>query len=133
MSYVMIVDDDEDFAQAAATVIRTAGHETEICLTTSGAIERMEGRPPDLIVLDVIFPEDNNAGFKLARQIRRPECSLNTIPILMLTAVNQESPIKFGPSDIDDQWMPVTDFLEKPVELDVLRDKVDELLQTSKA
>ena len=130
MSYVMIIDDDEDFAQAAATVLGAAGREVIISLTTAGVIQRMEGNPPDLIVLDIMFPENNNAGFELAREIRKPASRLRTIPILMLTAVNQESPIKFGPSDIDDAWMPVTDFLEKPVELDVLQHKVEELLQS---
>ena len=129
MSYVMIIDDDEDFAQAAATVLGAAGREVIISLTTAGVIQRMEGNPPDLIVLDIMFPENNNAGFELAREIRKPASRLRTIPILMLTAVNQESPIKFGPSDIDDAWMPVTDFLEKPVELDVLQHRVEELLQ----
>ena len=133
MSYVLIIDDDEDFAQAAATVLGAGGHDVEISLTTAGVIKRMEGRRPDLIVLDVMFPENNNAGFDLAREIRKPASSLGTVPILMLTAVNQESPIKFGPSDIDDAWMPVTDFLEKPVDLDVLQAKVDELLHTPKA
>ena len=31
--------------------------------------------------------------------------------------------------DIDDTWLPTSDFLEKPVDLDVLRDRVDALLQ----
>jgi FixJ family two-component response regulator len=33
----------------------------------------------------------------------------------------------FGPGDIDDAWMPVQDFLEKPIDFDVLADKVETL------
>ena len=52
----------------------------------------------------------------------------------MLTAINAKFPLGFGPNDIDSEWMPVTDFLEKPVDFDVLRGKVAKLLgQESKA
>ncbi|MCG7851112.1 MAG: hypothetical protein MIO92_01170, partial [Methanosarcinaceae archaeon] len=50
------------------------------------------------------------------------------IPILMLTAINTKFPLGFGPKDIDDDWLPVTEFLEKPVDFDVLVDKVSKLL-----
>ena len=46
----------------------------------------------------------------------------------MLTAVNQKFPLGFGADDIDDDWLPVSDFLEKPVDLAVLTQKVQALL-----
>jgi hypothetical protein len=46
----------------------------------------------------------------------------------MLTAVNTRFPLGFGPKDIDERWLPVTDFLEKPVDFDTLRHKVAQLL-----
>ena len=48
--------------------------------------------------------------------------------VLMLTAVNTRVPLGFGKQDIDEEWMPVAGFLEKPVDLDLLRDKVGQLL-----
>ena len=47
----------------------------------------------------------------------------------MLTAINSKFPLGFGARDIDEQWLPVSDFLEKPIDLEVLRDKVAQLLQ----
>ena len=128
MAYLLIVDDDEDFASTTATVLRSEGYEVQIELDIDNAVKSMEGRPPDLAILDVMFPEDASAGFKLARLIRHEEGSLKDIPILMLTAINTKFPLGFGPKDIDESWMPVTDFLEKPVDFDVLRDKVAKLL-----
>ena len=46
------------------------------------------------------------------------------IPILLLTAVNQQFPLGFSDKDIDSKWLPVTDFLEKPVDFTVLREKL---------
>lgn len=132
MAYVMIVDDDEDFASATALVLRNAGHEVSVELETASALTSMENRPPDLAILDVMFPEDASAGFELARQIRHDKEELKEVPLLMLTAVNTKFPMGFGPSDVDDEWMPVNEFLEKPVDLDVLQSRVAELLKKAK-
>jgi len=128
MAYVLIVDDDEDFAQTTATVLRKEGHEVQIELDTQDAAESMQNKLPDLVVLDVMFPEDTSAGFELARFMRHENEQLKAIPILMLTAINAKFPLGFGPKDINSEWLPVTDFLEKPVDFDVLLDKVTKLL-----
>lgn len=129
MAYLLIIDDDEDFANAAAVALRDAGHEIEIELETGNAIKRMEEKMPDLVILDVMFPEDSSAGFELARSIRHYNDNLKDVPILMLTAVNEKFPLGFSSRDIDDNWLPVSDFLEKPIDLDVLRNKVSALLE----
>jgi CheY-like chemotaxis protein len=128
MAYLLIVDDDEDFAATAATVLRREGHEVQIELDTDDAMKNMEAKPPDLLILDVMFPEDASAGFELARTVRHKHEKLKDVPILMLTAINAKFPLGFGPEDIDDSWLPASDFLEKPVDFDVLKSKVAQLL-----
>ncbi|MHC4536827.1 MAG: response regulator transcription factor [Planctomycetota bacterium] len=133
MPYLLIVDDDEDFASTTATVLRAEGYDVQIELDIESAVKSMESKPPDLAILDVMFPENASAGFELARTIRHESGKLKDIPILMLTAINTKFPLGFGPKDIDDSWMPVTEFLEKPVDFDVLREKVAKLLSASSA
>jgi len=124
----MIVDDDEDFASAVAAVLRGSGHDVRVELDLSVAAQNMAERPPDLVVLDVMFPEDSTGGFQLARQMRQRHENLKDVPILMLTAVNTKFPLGFSSKDIDDDWLPVTDFLEKPADLDVLAERVETIL-----
>ena len=128
MAYLMIVDDDEDFAMAAATVLRNAGYEVQIELSTGSGEASMKQRLPDLVILDVMFPEHSSAGFELARAMRNGTGALHKIPVLMLTAINTRFPFGFSREDIDEFWLPVNDFVEKPVDLDVLCDKVEALL-----
>jgi len=129
MAYLLIIDDDMDFASATATALKAAGHEVEIRTDISAAEREMMVRKPDLAILDVMFPEDSSAGFSLARRMRHQLEGLADIPILMLTAVNQKFPLGFGPRDIDSEWLPVTDFLEKPIDFGVLIGRVASLLE----
>jgi two-component system alkaline phosphatase synthesis response regulator PhoP len=131
MAYVMIVDDDEDFASAASRVIQSAGHEVTIVNDTAKAQKSMAEKLPDLAILDVMFPEDSTSGFTLARSMRLSNEKLRHVPILMLTAVNSKFPLGFSEDDIDDRWLPIDDFVEKPVDLDVLVQRVTRLLEKS--
>ena len=130
MAYVIIVDDDEAFATAAAIVLRGEGHEVATKQDTSAAMTAMQSRPPDLVVLDVMFPEDDFAGFDLARAMCKSR-DLSRIPILMLTGVNEKLGTRLSTLDADNSFLPVTHFLEKPVELDELAGKARALLQAA--
>jgi DNA-binding response OmpR family regulator len=121
MAYVLIVDDDEDFASAVATVLGEEGYETATEHSPETVLARIQERRPDAIVLDVMFPENPSAGFELARAIQRTHPGL---PILMLTAVNQQFPLGFSNRDIDPTWLPITEFVEKPVDFQVLCEKM---------
>lgn len=131
MSYILVVDDDEDFASAVSKALRDARHEVAIALDTQTATESIDKRTPDLVVLDVMFPEDSTAGFTLARAIYQKHGqgpSGKPIPVLMLTAVNTRFPLGFASKDIDEDWLPVHDFVEKPVDLDNLVQRAGDLL-----
>ncbi len=126
MAKVMIVDDDQDFVDSISRLLKGKGHELTAVYDTEGVIEQLGRDPHDVLILDVMFPENAAAGFHLAQEIRKHE-SLNRLPILILSAINTKFPMGFGPGDIDDTWMPVQDFLEKPIDFDVLADKVETL------
>jgi two-component system, OmpR family, response regulator MtrA len=125
MAYLLIVDDDPEFASSVATVCQADGHEVVTVHTPADALASVAQRRPDGILLDVMFPEDPTAGFQVAREVRR---KFGQIPILLLTAVNQEFPLGFSHKDSDQNWLPVADFVVKPVDFAVLREKISRLL-----
>ena len=128
MSYLLLVDDDEDFTIPVAIMLRDAGYEVHIEMDLESAEKSMKARRPDLIILDVMFPENNLGGFEFCRKMRHFNEKIKNIPILMLTAVNAKFPLRFSSIDIDDTWLPIDDFLEKPVDFDILRNKVTKML-----
>ena len=126
MAKVMIVDDDRDFMDSICRVLQHRGHQTTAIYDTEEVINKLEREPHEVLVLDVMFPENAAAGFHLAQEIRKHK-TLTRLPILILSAINTKFPMGFGPGDIDETWMPVQDFLEKPIDFDVLSAKVEKL------
>ena len=129
MANILIVDDDLDIIDSLKMILEANGHTVSMKTDTDNLLESIREVSPDLIILDIIFPEDPNAGFSAARELHKNE-EVNDIPVLLLSAVNQQSNLSFGFSetDISDDFMPVRGFIEKPVEPGVLLSKVDELL-----
>ena len=129
MAKILIIDDDLDIIDSLRMILESSGYEVAVKTDTDNLIEDIRQASPDLIILDIIFPEDPNAGFTAARTLHKTE-EVNRVPVLLLSAVNQQSNMSFGFSDADisEDFMPVKGFIEKPVEPSVLLSKVKELL-----
>lgn len=130
MPYVLIADDDADFAEAVATVLREENYETVVTNDADSVRDLLRQRLPDALILDVMFPENPCNGFELARDIGKVYPGL---PVLLLTAVNDQFPLGFSDKDIDPSWLPVSAFLEKPIDFRVLKEKLRELLSPERS
>jgi CheY-like chemotaxis protein len=132
MAEIWIIDDDEDIALSLSGILKKDGHDISVRDTTEGAVAALVKAKPDLLILDVMFPESPVAGFDLARQVRQRR-EIKDLPIVLLTGLNQEFPMEFSRKDIDPSWMPVQDFVEKPVTEKKLLSVVHKLLKSAQA
>ena len=116
MSKIYIIDDDRDIVEALTMVLENEGHEIAFQNDEDDVVRKVSDFGADLLILDVIFPEDDEAGFKLARKLRKNEKTKH-IPIAMLSAVNDKGQYAgtFSNTDRDDMYLPVDEFVEKPV------------------
>jgi CheY-like chemotaxis protein len=124
---IRIIDDDVELTNTLSEVLENGGHSTSVLNETKGAVENLLESLPDLIILDVMFPEDPSAGMELAIELRRNP-QLKDIPVIMLTGVNEHFPMNFSEEDIDPEWLPVERFIEKPIDFRELLDLVSNCL-----
>ena len=123
MAQILLVDDDQDIIEMNRTVFAQRGHNVKAAYSAAEAMKTAKTDPPDLAVLDVMM-EDKTAGFELARSLH---ALYPTMPMIMLTGISKEMGLgyTFQP---DETWLPVSKFLEKPVNPRILADEADKLL-----
>jgi DNA-binding response OmpR family regulator len=122
VSKILIVDDDPDMVAAGRMVLEKEGYEVSSAPNVVEGLRAVEEYDPDLLILDVMMEEPDD-GLRLARDLRRKG---HTLPILMLTSVNQALGIHIG---ADPEIVPVDDFQEKPADPVTLVQKVKRLLE----
>jgi CheY-like chemotaxis protein len=126
---ILIVDDDPDITEAMKVVLENGGYEVDCAGDGAAGMEHIKATRPDLIILDVMM-HTSREGFVLSRELKHNP-DYKGIPILMVTAVKEKTGIDFKPAAGDETWLPVEEYLDKPVKPDVLLEKVGSLLQKS--
>ena len=126
---ILIIDDDPDITEAMSVVLENKGYEVASAADGSAGLEQVAAERPDLIILDVMM-RTSQEGFELSRQLKG-SAEYRDIPILMLTAVKDKTGLDFKSTAGDESWLPVEEFLDKPVKPDVLLEKVASLLSKS--
>ena len=129
MKRVYIVDDEPSIVESVSMVLESKGYVVGSQNDDKDVVENVLAFDADLVILDVMMPEDTAAGFKMARALKDDERTRD-LPRIMLTAVNEAGIYvgKFTDKDRDDAWLPVQAFVDKPVDPEVLLDRVAKLL-----
>lgn len=90
---VLIVEDEPAIAVLFETLLHMEGFEPTVATSTKAALKVLEKAVPDVVVLDVMIPDES--GLKVCRHIRkRPH--LREIPVIIVSARTQDSDIAAG-------------------------------------
>ena len=132
MPKILVIEDDPDMVAALRMPLEANGYEMVTAPTGQEGLQKVKEVNPDLIILDVMM-ETTTAGFQVSLQLRSPDprseyAAYRHIPILILTAIHTTTSLRFGP---DEAYLPVDDFVDKPIDPDVLLEKVRALIERS--
>lgn len=127
MARILIIDDDPDIVEAMRVVLESKNHKVISAKNGAEGLKKVKLEKPELILLDVMM-ETMDKGFDVAREIKNDEDTKN-IPILMLTAIKDKIGLDFKKEAGDETWLPVNDYVEKPLKPQELLDKVEKLLK----
>ncbi len=111
---ILLVDDDPNFLDATETVLESFGFRIKRAMSPEECFNQLKIELPDLIILDVMMAR-LDSGFDCCRKLKADDRTKH-IPILMLTAVDKKYPFDFGGAAGEADWLPVDDFIDKPVE-----------------
>ena len=84
---ILIVEDDKHISKLVKFNLEKANYDCAIAATGEKALEALDDRPVDLVILDIMLPGMD--GFGICRTIKEKE-KLKNIPIIMLTAKGEE-------------------------------------------
>ena len=134
MPRILIVEDDPDMAEAIRMPLESNGYEVVHASTGEEGLQKVKEVEPDLIILDVMM-ETTTAGFQVSLQLRSPDpeseyAAYRNVPIMMLTAIHTTTSLRFGP---DEGYLPVDDFVEKPIDPDELLEKARTLIEQAQS
>lgn len=123
---ILIIDDDEDLIEALKVILEKNSYEVFSALSGQEGLKKAQEIHPDLILLDVMM-ETNSAGFDLSRLLKKDAVLCKT-PILMMTAIKEKTGMGFKDEAGDETWLPVDDYVEKPISAKDLLERVKKLL-----
>ena len=112
---ILVVDDDKDIVEILTMILKPKGYKVETLCSTKDVVAKALEVKPDLVILDIMFPENPSEGFDAARELKQQE-ELKNVPIVVLSAINERYRLGFSSKDIDSEWLPVDEFIEKPIE-----------------
>jgi two-component system response regulator MprA len=115
---ILVVDDEPAVREAVERALRLDGHDVLLAADGHEALDTLDSRAPDAVVLDVLMPRVD--GLELCRQMRQRG---DRTPVLMLTARDAVSDRVAGLDAGAD------DYLIKPFALEELLARVRALLR----
>jgi CheY-like chemotaxis protein len=110
---ILIIDDDAELVGVLKTVLESRGYEVEWALDSEEGIRKARRARPDLVLLDMMM-RTISEGVTAAQEIKN-DPKLSSVPIIMMTAVSQETGFSFSP-EADRDYLPIDSLLEKPVD-----------------
>jgi CheY-like chemotaxis protein len=113
---ILIVDDDDDYAEAVKTFLELHGYEVHRAADSRGGLLMAQAVHPHLVLMDVIM-EERTAGFFAVQNLRHTP-GLEQVPVFMCSSVYAATPeFRIKP---EKAWLAHDEFFSKPVDLPAL-------------
>jgi len=120
---VLVVDDEEDLLSLLEYNLKQEGFGVALARNGVEAMEQTRAHAPDLIILDIMMPKMD--GIEVCQKLRK-DAHLRTIPIMMLTARNEEE------DKVEGLDVGADIYLGKPVSVSVIVSQAKALLRSAR-
>jgi DNA-binding response OmpR family regulator len=124
-SRILVVEDDLTVAEVVVDYLRHAGLEPRHAVDGHIALEMAATWPPDMVILDLMLP--GVSGLEVCRRLREGRDAQVPLPVIMLTALGEESDRVLGLESGAD------DYVTKPFSPRELTLRVQAVLRRARA
>lgn len=124
---LLIIDDDPDFVEAVKSILVGADYDVDVAYNPKDGFQALQSKPYDLLLLDIMMGRGAE-GVMLARKMRK-DPKLREMPVLIITGIREQIAFLFPGQPVHPGFMPVDELMEKPVEPQLLLEKVSTLLK----
>jgi DNA-binding response OmpR family regulator len=123
---LLIIDDDPDYVEGIQSTLEKAGYAVDVAYNPDDGFKALGSKKYDLLLLDIMMGRGAE-GVMVARKINKdPE--LRNIPVLIITGIREQMAFLFPGQPVHPRFLPTDELLEKPVDPDLLLEKVSHLL-----
>ena len=124
---LLMIDDDPDFVEGIVSILENADYEVDAKYNPDEGFNALKTGSYDLLLLDVLMGRGAE-GIMIARKIGNDE-KLREIPVLIITGMREQIAFLFPGQPVHPSFVPVDELIEKPVEPNLLLEKVSTLLK----
>ena len=124
---LLMIDDDPDFVEPIMAILENAGYEVDAKYNPDEGFQALKTGSYALLLLDVLMGRGAE-GIMIARKIGDDE-KLRETPILIITGMREQIAFLFPGQPVHPSFVPTDELIEKPVEPDLLLEKVSTLLK----
>jgi len=115
---LLLIDDEDDFRQATSRALTKRGFAMSEASNGEEGLARLQNESPDIVLLDLRMP--GMSGIETLEKLRRIHRDL---PVIILTGHGSYNDAIAGIN------LQITDFLQKPVDVEVLENKLRRFLE----
>ena len=127
MPNILVVDDDPDYIEVTSALLENQGYRVKSANNSDEAIIALREEKPDLVLLDIMM-KDILDGLKVTYEMHDNN-ELYRIPIIVISSIASTTYAEYFPTD---EYLHIDDWVSKPINPDVLLEKVIFYLQRAK-
>ena len=128
---LLMIDDDPDFVDGIKSILVAADYDVDVAYNPKDGFRALQTGNYDMLLLDIMMGRGAE-GVMIARKLRK-DPKLRDMPVLIITGIREQIAFLFPGGPMHPHFVAVDELVEKPVEPELLLERVSALLQAAEA
>jgi len=128
---LLMIDDDPDFVDGIKSILVAADYDVDVAYNPKDGFRALQTGNYDMLLLDIMMGRGAE-GVMIARKLRK-DPKLRDMPVLIITGIREQIAFLFPGGPMHPHFVAVDELVEKPVEPELLLERVSALLHAAEA